>query len=124
MRRIKPVKLVGLFLAASLLKGASGVYIYVIPFENIQGEEAISWLSDGLMKMVNIELGKSDDIFLKDQSELEEVMANRTLLLQQRKGTKNLLLLGKYERNLNKLSVSAQLIDISTWDELDKRKVS
>ena len=50
-------------------------------------------------------------------------MSNRSLLLQQRPGTKNLLVLGKFERALDKISVAVQLIDISSWDELDSRKI-
>ena len=97
--------------------------VYVIPFENIKNDVAIGWLSDALSEMINSELSNHDRIYLKDQSGLEEVMTNRSLLLQQRPGTKNLLFLGKYERTLDKISISLQLIDIKTWDELDRRKV-
>ena len=73
--------------------------------------------------MVNKELSQHDRIYLKDKAGLEEVMTNRSLLLQQRPGSKNLLMLGKFERSLAKISISLQLIDIASWDELDRRKM-
>jgi len=54
--------------------------------------------SDAFVEMVNGELRNLDDVILKDKEGLEAVMANRSLLLQQRRGSKNLLVLGKYER--------------------------
>ena len=116
--------LITTFLLNVALNGAPPVLnVYVIPFDNIKNDVAIGWLSDALSEMINSELSNHDRIYLKDQSGLEEVMTNRSLLLQQRPGTKNLLFLGKYERTLDKISISLQLIDIKTWDELDRRKV-
>ncbi len=97
--------------------------VYVIPFDNIKDDVAISWLSDAFAEMVNKELSQHDRIYLKDKAGLEEVMTNRSLLLQQRPGSKNLLMLGKFERSLAKISISLQLIDIASWDELDRRKM-
>ena len=51
-------------------------------------------------------------------------MSNRSLLSQQKPGTKNFLVLGKFERSLDKIMLSVQLIDIATWDEVDSRKVT
>jgi len=111
-------------LSSGLVLANPGIYVYVIPFENLQDDEAISWLSDAFVEMVNGELRNLDDVILKDKEGLEAVMANRSLLLQQRRGSKNLLVLGKYERALNKVTVSVQLVDINTWDELDRRKIA
>jgi len=112
------------FLSLGFLSAASSIYIYVIPFENIKNDPGIDWLSSGFADMVNLDLEQNDNIYLKNQSGLEEIMSNRSLLLQQRRGTKNLLLLGKYERLLNKVSITVQLIDIASWDELDQRKIA
>jgi TolB-like protein len=97
--------------------------IYVIPFDNIKNDVAIGWLSDAFAEMINAELTEQDRIYLKGKAGLEEIMTNRSLLLQQRPGTKNLLILGKFERSLDKISISVQLIDISSWDELGNRKM-
>ena len=97
--------------------------VYVIPFDNIKNDVAIGWLSDAFAEMVNAELTEQDRIYLKGKEDLEEIMTTRSLLLQQRPGTKNLLVLGKFERSLDKISISIQLIDISSWDELGNRKM-
>lgn len=100
------------------------VNIFIIPFDNTRNEKPIDWLSDAFSSMISNELSKYDRIYLKDKSGLEEVMSNRSLLLQQRPGTKNLLILGKYERALEKISISVQLVDITTWDEIAQRKIT
>ena len=123
MRTITKTLITTLLLNVAIIGAPPILNVYIIPFDNIKNDAAISWLSDALSEMINSELSKHDRIYLKDQSGLEEVMTNRSLLLQQRPGTKNLLFLGKYERSLDKISISLQLIDITTWDELDKRKV-
>ena len=113
-----------LFSLYSIIAAAPPVLnVYVIPFDNIKNDVAIGWLSDAFAEMVNSELRKYDRIYLKDKSGLEEVMTNRSLLLQQRPGSKNLLILGKYERSLAKITISLQLIDIASWEELDRRKM-
>ena len=123
MRTITKTLITTLLLNVAIIGAPPILNVYIIPFDNIKNDAAIGWLSDALSEMINSELSKHDRIYLKDQSGLEEVMTNRSLLLQQRPGTKNLLFLGKYERSLDKISISLQLIDITTWDELDKRKV-
>ena len=123
MRTITKTLITTLLLNVAIIGAPPILNVYIIPFDNIKNDSAIGWLSDALSEMINSELSKHDRIYLKDQSGLEEVMTNRSLLLQQRPGTKNLLFLGKYERSLDKISISLQLIDITTWDELDKRKV-
>ena len=111
-----------LLLSAPIISAPVAVNVYVIPFDNIKNDVAIGWLSDALSDIILSELEKNDRIYIKDKSGLEEVMSNRSLLLQQRPGTKNLLVLGKFERALDKISITMQLIDITTWDEVDQRK--
>ena len=123
MRTITKTLITTLLLNVAIIGAPPILNVYIIPFDNIKNDAAIGWLSDALSEMINSELSKHDRIYLKDHSGLEEGMTNRSLLLQQRPGTKNLLFLGKYERSLDKISISLQLIDITTWDELDKRKV-
>ena len=113
-----------IILLAGILNAAPpALHVYVIPFDNSKNDVAIGWLSDVFAEMVNSELSQHDRIYLKNKDGLEEIMTNRSLLLQQRPGTKNLLALGKFERSLNKITISIQLIDIATWDELANGKV-
>ena len=122
--RTKIKSIISSLLLMGVLSSAPPVLnIYVIPFDNIKNDVAIGWLSDAFAEMINAELTEEDRIYLKGKAGLEEVMTNRSLLLQQRPGTKNLLILGKFERSLDKISISVQLIDISSWDELGNRKM-
>ena len=115
--------IIALLLSGTIISAPPVLNVYVIPFDNIKNDVAIGWLSDALADIVISELDNNDRIYIKDKSGLEEVMSNRSLLLQQRPGTKNLLVLGKFERALEKISISIQLIDITTWDEVAQRKV-
>ena len=98
--------------------------VYVIPFDNSKSEPALMWLSDAFSSMITSNLSDQDRVYTKNQSNLEEVMSNRSLLNQQKPGTKNFLVLGKYERSLDKLIISVQLIDIASWDEVDNRRIT
>ena len=98
--------------------------VYVIPFDNTKSEPALMWLSDAFSSMITSNLSDQDRVYTKNQSNLEEVMSNRSLLNQQKPGTKNFLVLGKYERSLDKLIISVQLIDIASWDEVDNRRIA
>ena len=98
--------------------------VYVIPFDNTKSEPALMWLSDAFSSMITSNLSDQDRVYTKNQSNLEEVMSNRSLLNQQKPGTKNFLVLGKYERSLDKLIISVQLIDIASWDEIDNRRIT
>ena len=98
--------------------------IYVIPFDNAKSEPALGWLSDAFSDMVTANLSNQNRVYVKNQSNLEEVMSNRSLLMQQKPGTKNFLVLGKFERSLDKIVISVQLINITSWDEIDSRKVT
>ena len=112
-----------ILLACIVNAAPPALHVYVIPFDNSKNDVAIGWLSDVFAEMVNSELSQHERIYLKNKDGLEEIMTNRSLLLQQRPGTKNLLVLGKFERSLNIITISIQLIDIATWDELSNGKV-
>jgi len=106
------------------LIAAPTIYLYILPFENTQNDADLDWLKQGFVDMLNKTLGDQVGLQLKDRNALEEVMNNRSLLLHQPRGSKNLLLLGKYNRKLDQLNVNLQLIDIATWEEVDRRTVS
>ena len=98
--------------------------VYVIPFDNTNSEPALGWLSEAFSSMITSNLSNQDRVYTKNQLNLEEVMSNRSLLSQQKPGTKNFLVLGKYERSFDKLIISIQLIDIASWDEVDSRRIT
>ena len=97
--------------------------VYVIPFDNTKNEPALKAGSlDAFSDMITANLSNQNRVYIKNQSNLEEVMSNRSLLMQQKPGTKNFLVLGKFERSLDKIVISVQLIDISSWMRLTTEK--
>jgi len=108
----------------SFLQAGPSVYLYVIQFENITQEKSIDWMSQGFVDMIHSKMGDSDFLKLRNQEDLEEIMKNRTLLLHQPRGSRNFLLLGKFERKLDQVHINVQLVDIATWEEVDRRKMS
>lgn len=97
------------------------IHLYVLPFENIQNDPSVEWLKTAFTDMLNLEFKDNNLINLRDRDALEKLMSNRNQLLHQPRGTKNFLVLGKFERALDQISVDVQLIDIATWDEVDHR---
>ncbi len=108
----------------SFLEAGPAVYLYVIKFENLTQEKSIDWLGQGFVDMINAKMASEEKVKLRNQDDLEEIMNNRSLLLHQPRGSRNFLLLGKFERKLDKINVSLQLVDIATWEEADRRKLS
>ncbi len=74
--------------------------------------------------MLNLRFADVEGIGLHDKDDLEVLMSNRNRLLHQLPGTKNFLLLGKFERKLDEVRIGIQLIDIATWEEVDHRSAA
>ena len=121
----KPIQtIISVIFLFSALEAGPSVYLYIIKFDNVTQESSIDWLGDGFVNMLNAKLVDVSKLRLKGQDDLEGIMNNRSLLLHQPRGSRNFLLLGKYERKLDNVKVSLQLIDIATWEEADRRKIS
>ena len=108
----------------SFLEANPSVYLYIIKFENLTRENSIDWLGQGFVDMINAKLGSTENLKLQNQDNLENIMDNRSLLLHQPRGSRNFLLLGKFERKLDNIVINLQLIDIATWEEKDRRSLS
>jgi len=99
-------------------------YVYLLPFDNIQNDPAVEWIAAGLTDMVSRELKNNYGVRLKSKDDLEVIMNDRALMLQQPRGSRNLLVLGRYNRQLDKIHVSIQVVDVATWDELANRNIT
>ncbi|MFH1852139.1 MAG: hypothetical protein ABIA75_07330 [Candidatus Neomarinimicrobiota bacterium] len=100
------------------------IYLYILPFENIQNDPAVDWLRPGLSDMLSLKFAQVSAVKVQNKDDLEELMSNRNRLLHQPRGTKNYLLLGKFERALDEIKVGIQLIDIATWEEVGRRNTA
>ena len=99
-------------------------YIYLLPFDNIQNDPAVEWIAPGLSDMSREQLKNVYGVRIKKKEDLEIIMNDRSLMLQQPRGSRNLLILGKYNRQLDKIHVTIQLVDVANWEELGKSQIT
>ena len=116
--------IIALFTLTTFAISAPKTFVYILKFENTERDESIDWLSQGFVDMLNAQLTNQQGVVLKNRQDLEVIMDNRSLMLHQPRGSKNLLLLGKYARALDKIQLNIQLVDVATWEEADRRKFS
>ena len=122
---IRITKVLYLLLVFSYINAReSYAYIYVLPFDNLKNDPAVEWISTGLSDMVRQEIKDIYGVRVKTQEDLETVMNDRSLMLQQPRGSRNLLVLGKFSRQLDKVNVNVQVIDVATWEELGKAQIA
>ena len=100
------------------------VYFYVIPFDNLKDDPTIEWIASGLSDMVSNKFKNEPGLLIQNKQDLEIIMNDRALMLKQPISSRNLLLLGKYSRQLEKINVSVQLIDLATWDQIESKDIS
>tara|TARA_S200000501_G_scaffold149814_1_gene141286 strand:+ start:3418 stop:4722 length:1305 start_codon:yes stop_codon:yes gene_type:complete len=113
------------FLLLSSLTGQNFfVYLYILPFENTENDPTIEWIAPGLTDMVRQQVKNEFGVKVRDKEDLQVIMNDRSLMLKQSRGSKNLLVLGQFLRKMDKVDVSIQLVDIANWQEEDARKLS
>ena len=100
------------------------VYFYVIPFDNLKDDPTIEWIASGFSDMVSNKFKNEPGLLIQNKQDLEIIMNDRSLMLKQPIASRNLLLLGKYSRQLEKINVSVQLIDLATWDQIESKDIS
>ncbi len=110
-------------ISVNFLAAAPKLYLYLLPFDNINNEQAIAWLGGGFADMLTKEMTTIEGLFLRNRDDLENIMNNRALLLKQPRDSRNILALGKYSRKMDQIAVDMQFIDIANWEELDRRQV-
>ena len=122
---IRIIKVLYLLLVFSYVNASeSYAYVYVLPFDNLKNDPAVEWISTGLSDMVRQEIKDIYGVRVKTQEDLETIMNDRSLMLQQPRGSRNLLVLGKFSRQLDKVNVNVQVIDVATWEELGKSQIA
>ena len=119
MRKILPI----LILLSQLASQDSFLYLYVLPFENTENDPTIEWISPGLSDMAREQLKNEFGLKLQSKEDLEVVMNDRSLMLKQTRGSRNMLLLGKFLRKLDKVHVTMQLVDVANWQEENSQKI-
>ncbi|MCH8069376.1 MAG: hypothetical protein IID16_08955 [Candidatus Marinimicrobia bacterium] len=96
------------------------VNLYILEFDNLHQDPSIVWLSSGLADMLRKEFMNIDGVRLFGKRNLEEILQDRSRLLRQPSGTRNILLMGNFSRSLDQISINVQLINIANWEELGR----
>ena len=118
-------KILYLLLLSSLLYPKEPyAYVYLLPFDNIQNDPAVEWIAAGLTDMVREEIKNVYGVRIKTKEDLDTIMNDRALMLKQPRGSRNLLVLGKYNRQLDKVHVTIQVVDVANWEEVAKTQVT
>ncbi len=99
-------------------------YVYLLPFDNIQNDPAVEWIAAGLSDMAREEIKNIYGVRIKNKEDLKVIMNDRSLMLKQPMGSRNILVLGRYNRQLDKVNVSIQLIDVANWEEIAKSQMT
>lgn len=99
-------------------------YLYILPFDNIQNDPAVEWIASGLSDMAREEVRNIYGVRIKTKEDLETIMNDRSLMLKQPRGSRNLLVLGKYNRQLEKVYVTIQIVDVSNWEQIAKTELT
>ena len=109
--RMRKTLIILLFISG-LLARQSIAYFYVIPFDNIKDDPTIDWIASGLSDMVSGRFKSEPGLLIQDKKDLEIMMNDRSLMLKQPLASRNLLLLGKYFRQLEKINISIQILSL------------
>ena len=95
-----------------------------MPFDNLKDDPTIEWISSGLSDMVSNKFKNEPGLLIQNKQDLEVIMNDRSLMLNQPIASRNLLLLGKYSRQLEKINISVQLIDLATWEQIESKDIA
>ncbi|MAG21524.1 MAG: hypothetical protein QF613_00920 [Candidatus Marinimicrobia bacterium] len=125
MKGIRQAFVLLLFVTAvSLLRGLAPaprwLNLYILEFDNIKNEPSVQWLSTGFVDMLKSKFESIDGVRILGRQQMERILQDRSLLLRQKPGTRNVLLMGTFTRELDQVVVNVQLINIANWDELGK----
>ncbi|MFQ6675644.1 MAG: hypothetical protein ACE5LH_04780 [Fidelibacterota bacterium] len=94
--------------------------LYVLDFDNLRSDPSVAWLGQGLADMLRQRFGELDGVRTLGREDLERILQDRTGLLRQPAGTRNVLVMGTFVRDLDRVTANVQLIDIATWEEMGR----
>jgi TolB-like protein len=118
MRRLIITPLVVFSLTVSLQANSRWLNLYIPEFDNLRNDPSVAWLSSGFVDILSQKFTELDGVRVFGRPALEKILQDKTVLLTQRAGTDNILVMGTYSRDLDQVTVNAQIINISNWAEL------
>jgi len=92
--------------------------LYIPEFDNLKNEKSMDWLSVGFVDILSKKFNEIYGVRVYGRLALEKILQDKSILLTQRVGTKNILLMGTYIRNLDQITVNIQIIDVANWNDI------
>lgn len=118
MRRRTATPLLIPIMAVTLTGSPRWLNLYVPEFDNLRNDPSVAWLSSGFVDIVNKKFGEMDGVRVFGRAALEKILQDKSVLLTQRPGTENILIMGTFSRELDQITVNAQIINVANWQEL------
>ena len=118
MRRLIITPLAVFSLTVSLQANSRWLNLYIPEFDNLRNDPSVAWLSSGFVDILSKKFTELDGVRVFGRPALEKILQDKTVLLTQRAGTDNILVMGTYSRDLDQVTVNAQIINVSNWAEL------
>ena len=118
MKRMTLTAVVIFFMGGTLSASPRWLNLYIPEFDNLRNDPSVAWLSSGFVDILSKKFTELDGVRMYGRPALEKILQDKSLLLTQRAGTENVLVMGTFIRELDQVTVNAQIINIANWDEL------
>ncbi len=118
MKRSTQTALSVLLLCGTLSASPRWLNLYIPEFDNLRNDPSVAWLSSGFVDILSKKFTELDGVRVYGRPALEKILQDKSSLLTQRAGTENILVMGTFTRELDQVTVNAQIINVANWDEL------
>ena len=126
MRITSPITWLALGLTASLTMPLSGqlpvsqqkIVLFVIDFDNLEGDDRLDWLAKALKDMVLLKMEPEGRVDARDAGSIRPFLEAREGGDATRQVSNSLLLMGSYHRRGALLVMELQLLDLRDWSSL------
>ena len=106
--------------------GRDAVTLFVLDFDNLQGDARLDWLSRALKDMVLLRMEEEPRIIARDAGDITPFLEARVAERAgetRRLASNSLLLMGAYRRQDARLVVDLQLLDMRDWSSLQRESL-
>ena len=104
--------------------GRDQVTLFVLDFDNLQGDPRLEWLTAALKDMILLRLEEEPRIAARDAGDIRPFFGARESERRREPRTmasNTLILMGGYRREGARLLIDLQLLDMDDWTSLDRR---
>ena len=106
--------------------GRDAITLFILDFDNIQGDTRLDWLSRALKDMVLLRMEEEPRIIARDAGDITPFLEARVAERAgetRRLASNSLLLMGTYRRQDARLVVDLQLLDMRDWSSLQRESL-